>query len=456
MKPLFVISCPIDTYSGYGARSRDYIKSVLELNKYEVQLIPQRWGETAWGFCEDFPEWKHLYDLVVPGGKLKQQPDIWTQITIPNEFTPIGKYNIGVTAGVESTVCAQDWIEGLNRMDMNWVSSVHAKTVFESSRFDKIDKRTNKSTGQSIVLNKPIEVILEGANLDVYKPLKINELKTFDLSDIKESFCYLFVGHWMHGEHGHDRKNVGVLVQEFFNTFKNKKQKPALILKASAGTSSYISREEILDKIRNIKRTINSNDLPNVYLINGEFSDYEMNELYNNPKVKAMVTTTKGEGFGRPLLEFTATGKPIIASGWSGPVDFLQPDKSFLLPGKLAKVDKSAANKWLLESSEWFFPEEGVVGGVMKDMFKHYKKYLEGSKKQKYYCKKNFSFEKMQEKLEAIMDKNAPKKVEILDISNTIASAKVTAWWGIDYMLLSKRGDKWMIEQVIWEGPLDN
>ncbi len=50
---------------------------------------------------------------------------------------------------------------------------------------------------------------------------------------------------------------------------------------------------------------------------------------------------------------------------------------------------------------------------------------------------------------------DAPKKVEILDISNTIASAKVTAWWGIDYMLLSKRGDKWMIEQVIWEGPLE-
>ena len=50
---------------------------------------------------------------------------------------------------------------------------------------------------------------------------------------------------------------------------------------------------------------------------------------------------------------------------------------------------------------------------------------------------------------------DAPKKVEILDIGNTIASAKVTAYWGIDYILLSKRGDKWMIEQVIWEGPLE-
>ena len=48
---------------------------------------------------------------------------------------------------------------------------------------------------------------------------------------------------------------------------------------------------------------------------------------------------------------------------------------------------------------------------------------------------------------------DAPKKVEVLDIGNAIASAKVTAWWGIDYILLSKQGDKWIIEQVLWEGP---
>ena len=48
---------------------------------------------------------------------------------------------------------------------------------------------------------------------------------------------------------------------------------------------------------------------------------------------------------------------------------------------------------------------------------------------------------------------DAPKKVEVLDIGNSIASAKVTAWWGIDYILLSKQGDKWIIEQVLWEGP---
>jgi len=50
----------------------------------------------------------------------------------------------------------------------------------------------------------------------------------------------------------------------------------------------------------------------------------------------------------------------------------------------------------------------------------------------------------------------APKKVEVLDILNSIAAVKVTAWWGMDYILLAKQDDIWMIDQVIWEGPLKN
>jgi len=416
-KPRFVISCPFDTYSGYGARSRDIVKAIIKTNKYKVELLSQKWGETSWGFCKENPEWAFLIQhLAKPDWNQVEKPDIWMQITIPNEFQPIGKFNIGCTAGIESTACKGEWVEGLNRMDMNWVSSNHAKKVFESSRFDKIDKRTNKSTGQSIVLNKPIEVIFEGVNLDIYKPLKTNELKTFDLSDIKESFCYLFVGHWMNGEHGHDRKNVGVLVKEFFDTFKNQKQKPALILKASVGTSSYMSREEILDRIRNIKKTINSKDLPNIYLINGEFSDYEMNELYNNPKVKGMVTTTKGEGFGRPLLEFSAIGKPIIASGWSGHLDFLNPQYVTLLPGSLENVHPSAANNWLIQESQWFQVSGSHLRSSFKEVFKKYKSFSVKGKQQKHYVKTNFSWEEMYKLVDISLDKatsGLPKQVEL-------------------------------------------
>ena len=110
MKPLFIISSPFDTYSGYGARSRDLIKAIIETEKYDVRLLTQRWGNTPFGFCNDNPEWKYLYDLILPNNQLPKQPEIWMQITVPNEFQSVGKFNIGCTAGIESTIAPIEWI----------------------------------------------------------------------------------------------------------------------------------------------------------------------------------------------------------------------------------------------------------------------------------------------------------------------------------------------------------
>jgi len=407
-KPVFVISCPYDTYSGYGARARDIVKAIINTGRYDVKLMAQRWGSTAWGFCKDHPEWSYLYDHKLPNNKLTAKPDIWMQITIPNEFQPVGEYNIGCTAGIESDLCKPEWLEGLNRMDMNWVSSNFSKQTFESTKYERKNKQTDKIEGY-IQLQKPIEVVFEGANLDVYKHLTSKEIKTINLDTIKESFCFLFVGHWMTGSFGHDRKNVGKLVKAFFETFKNQKQKPALILKASVGVASYISREEILKRIKEIKKTVNSDDLPNIYVLNGEFSDQEMNELYNHPKVKTMVSLTKGEGYGRPLLEFSLTGKPIIATNWSGHIDFLKSSFSTLLGGQLENVHKSAANDWLIKESKWFQVNDVEVGRSFKDMYKKYKQYIIKGKQQKNFSKTRFSFEKMQELVDSILIANIPE-----------------------------------------------
>ena len=129
------------------------------------------------------------------------------QITIPNEFQPVGKYNIGCTAGIESTACKPEWIEGLNKMNINWVSSKHSKTTFENMRYERRNNETNQVVGV-VKLEKPLHVVFEGANLDVYNPLK--NTKTINLDHVKENFNYLFVGHWMEGDVGHDRKNVGL------------------------------------------------------------------------------------------------------------------------------------------------------------------------------------------------------------------------------------------------------
>jgi hypothetical protein len=171
MKPLFIISCPIDTYSGYGSRSRDLVKSIIELDKYDVKVLPQRWGNTPWNFIEDHVEWMFLKKYMLNSPQLPKQPEIWAQVTVPNEFQPIGKYNIGFTAGIETTICAPEWIEGINRMDINFVSSEHAKKVFEQSVFEQKDERTNQ-TIRHIKLEKPVEVLLEGADLNVYQPIE--------------------------------------------------------------------------------------------------------------------------------------------------------------------------------------------------------------------------------------------------------------------------------------------
>jgi len=265
-KPLFIISSCYDTYSGYGARSRDVIKAIIETDKYDVKLLSQRWGSTPWGFCKDNPEWEFLLSHNLPNNQLPKQPEVWMQITIPSEFQPVGKYNIGVTAGIETTVCAPDWIEGLNRMDLNLVSSNHSKKVFEESKFERRNQQTNQVEGM-IQLQKPIEVLFEGANLDVYNVINQNQIKNIELDSIKENFAYLFVGHWVQGDLGEDRKNVGLLIKAFYEVFKNKKTKPALILKTSMVGSSYMDREEILKRIKMIRKTVNSKDLPNIYLL---------------------------------------------------------------------------------------------------------------------------------------------------------------------------------------------
>jgi hypothetical protein len=405
-KPSFVISCPFDTFSGYGARSRDIVKAIIELDKYDVKLLPQRWGDTPTDFCKDHKEWAFLWDYSIQN--LNSKPDIWMQITIPNEFQAIGKYNIGCTAGIESTGCDPTWVEGLNRMDMNWVSSNHSKEVFESVNFERVHPQTKQKVGFT-KLEKPIYTIFEGVNLDVYKHLSNKNEININLNSIKESFCFLFVGHWMQGDYGHDRKNVGVTIKYFFDAFKNTPQPPALILKASTGRNSYIGREALLEKINVIKKAYKKTDkLPNVYLLNGNLSDTQMNELYNHPKVKAMVSLTKGEGYGRPLAEFSLSKKPIITTGWSGHMDFISTENCTVLPGKLENVHSSAANKWLLKETQWFQVSTKHAIDAYKDVKKNYKNYIVGGKKQGFRIKSEFNFDSMKQLVSNTL-KNIPE-----------------------------------------------
>jgi len=418
-KQYCVISCPIDTYSGYGARSRDFVKALYELKKdeWKIEILPQRWGSTPWDYIkENEEEWGWLSPMLSETMQLTQQPDVWIQITVPNEFQPVGKYNIGVTAGIETTICDVSWIDGINRMNLTLVSSNHAKQVFETTSFEERNQQTQQIV-RNIKLEKPIEVLFEGVDLNKYFFLDDNDLSETklveSLDEIKESFCYLFVGHWLQGDFGEDRKNVGLLIHTFLDAFKDKKQKPALILKTSGAGASIMDRDMILEKIDQILNNFNSKDLPNIYLLHGELIDEDMNSLYNHPKVKAMISLTKGEGFGRPLLEFTTAKKPIIASNWSGQIDFLDKEFCCLINGEVKQIHPSAVvQNMLLQESGWFSPNVAEAKYYIKEIFENYSKYIDGAKRQSHRSKTQFSFDKMKELLSMIIEV-VPKKIEL-------------------------------------------
>jgi len=414
-KPVLVFQAPVGTRSGYGERSRDLVRALIALDKYDIKIINTRWGSTPMNALTDRDD-DIISRLLMQ--QLQQQPEIFMQVTVPNEFQKLGKFNIGVTAGIETTICDASWIEGCNKMDLVLASSEHAKKVFESTEYQRIDQNTKQSLG-NLKLTTPVEVLFEGIRLDMFSKEYTKEPNIENLfKDIKEDFCFLFVGHWLPGAFGEDRKNVSGLIKTFFESFKNKQNAPALILKTSGGALSVMDRIEMINRINQIKASVDSKVVLNVYLAYGDFTETEMNDLYNHNKVKAHVSFTKGEGFGRPLIEAAITSKPIITTNWSGHVDFLNAETSVLLPGTLTKVHKSAAWKGVLnEDSEWFSVDLNVAAGFLKDVFKNYKSYTEKSRKTYHHIKTNFSFNAMKDKLGSILDSRIPEFPKMLGLN---------------------------------------
>jgi hypothetical protein len=410
-KPVLLLMAPVQTVSGYGARSRDLANALIDMDKFDIKIWGTRWGNTPMNALKpEIEKHKAILDRMLLEPKMNAQPEVFVQVTVPNEFQKIGKYNIGVTAGIETTVASAPWIEGCNRMDLILISSEFSKKVFQDSVWTQYDQNTNQPIGD-LKLEKPIEVLLEGVDLNKYfKTDKIEKTIEEELLAIPESFCYLFVGHWLNGEFGHDRKNVAVLIRSFLEAFKGKssQSRPALILKTSHADFSPIDKENLVNKIKAIYEQTPGTNLPNVYIIHGELTDEEMNSLYNHPKIKAHVTYTKGEGFGRPLAEASLSQKPIIATNWSGHIDFLK--HAILLPGALNNVHPSAA--WqdvILQESKWFDVDLGYGTSMLRHVFDTYKDHQIMAKSQATFVRKNYSFENMFNKLKEHIEKYVPE-----------------------------------------------
>lgn len=417
-KPKLIFCAPVATVSGYGSHSRDILLSLIKMDKFDIRVISINWGDTPMNALESDNEEHKLISNLINNDPVNDRPDIWMQCTIPNEFQQVGKYNIGITAGIETDTCSGEWIEGCNRMDLVIVPSKHAKRVFEHTKYEKRDKNTNQVIGM-VEIKVPIEVLHEGVREDIYnKNLKLNDTVQQTLNQIQEKFAFLFVGHWMKGDFGEDRKDVSGLVYTFFETFGDTQNPPALLLKTSCGTFSITDRSRIEEKINLIKKMSRKKNLPNVYVLHGELTDEEINSLYNHPKVKAFVSFTKGEGYGRPIAEFITTGKPVLVSGWSGQTDFVNETFHTRLKGNLLPVHKSAVWEGVINAdSKWFTVDYQSAAKEMQKMYENYKRYLQMSEKYVKLFNSMWSYSSMHKKFEELLSKYIPTFAEKVSLN---------------------------------------
>lgn len=332
---------PVFTASGYGEHSRQVASWLLqkhEAGEIELFINPLNWGVTSWHVDE-----KKFGGLV---GKMQQrcipptgQADVSIQLQLPNEWNPtLAPVNIGITAAVETTICSPQWIEACNRMTHVIVPSEHIKRTLESS-----GKLTTK-----------LSVIPEsfpGAFLTDHVETKL----THRLNEIPTSFNFLIFGQ-LTGDDTGDRKNTYNTVKWLCEEF-HKDKEVGIILKTNLGRNTRIDR---LNTESVLKQTLSQlkSRCP-VYLLHGDIDDSEIPSLYRHPKVKGLVSLTRGEGWGLPLLEAAACGLPVVSTDWSGHLDFMNLGKSIKIAYDLQEIPKSKIDgNVFVPGAKWAEPKQ--------------------------------------------------------------------------------------------------
>ena len=424
MKKSVMMCAPFNTRSGYGDHARSIYYSIMDRDDLDVKCIDVKWGTTPRNHLNpEVPRHKKLLDSFISAGNVKVQPDVYIDIRIPNEFQNPGKFNIGVTAGVETDVVSAEFLMGCNKMNLIIVPSNFTAETFKRCHYDKnqeVDGEQQK-VGQ-VELERPIEVLFEGVDTDIYRPLNSSEIKS-DFTDelnnlLKEDFVYLHVGQLTRGKYGEDRKNIPLMIKCFLQAFTNNPNPPALLLKINGANFSVLDRKETVARIDEIKNKFSEADIiPNVYLLHGDLTIKEMAMLYNNPKIKGFVSCTHGEGFGRPLLEASCCGLPVIASKWSGQMDFLNDKESLMINGHLGEIpDSQVWEPIVVKPGQWYNVNEADVIRKFK-MF--HKKFRIINKKGKRLGRTNhrkFSLTNMAKKFNSTLDeilKSIPNPVAL-------------------------------------------
>ena len=383
-----LISGPILSRSGYGEMARFAFRALTSKPElFDVYLLPSQWGNTG-NLFEATEENKQINEVINKTRILLQQTnnqpnfDISLQVTIPNEWKKMAAYNIGYTAGIETNMVSPAWIQPSQQMDKIIVISEHAKSSFINTIFG--DER-----GNNFKITTPVEVC----------HFPVRDFPKIDLElNLKHDFNFLAVCQWS------PRKNLEQTIHAFIEEFKN--EEVGLVLKINTANDSLLDAGFTETKLKLLLDNFKERKC-SVHLLHGHMSEAEMQALYKHPKIKAVVSTTHGEGFGFPLFEAAYNEKPVIATDWSGHLDFLtMPDEQEKPKKMFAKIDyelKPIAKEhvWqgvLEEQTSWAYPLHTSVKAKMREVYKDYPRFKSWAKKLAVYNKEKFTEEKVYEK----------------------------------------------------------
>lgn len=343
---------PISSRSGYGDCAREFGEFLLERHGTDISFMSTRWGDSGLSELDTKSEFnQRIRDRLItqPTGDV----DVLYQMSLPNEFNPLGRVNVGLTAGLEFLGWSDEFIKGCNRMDKIIVPSQFTKDAMLNTEYNSTKCTTN------------VDVVFEGVG-DLYTNSSETEISDIhsDISDISESFLFLAMGIWTPNN---DRKNILTTVKAFQRSFTTNED-VALVLKINGPKYNTSDIGNILNEIETVNNAYKNPK--SVYIVYGNLTPTEICGLYKHPKIKCMVSLTHGEGFGRPLLEASVTGLPIIASKWSGHLDFLPKKFCQLVPGKINTI--SEPNPYKTNKSLWFYPDESIASKFMVDCVERY------------------------------------------------------------------------------------